>query len=41
MRNLENIKQLLATYDINNEMLALDLAIFVAKAERNQILEVM
>ncbi len=38
MENLDKIKSLLAQYSISNDMLALDLAILVAQAERNQLL---
>lgn len=37
MENLDTIKNILATYNIDNEILALELAILVAKAERAQI----
>jgi hypothetical protein len=41
MDNLTKIKALLASYSISNEMLALDIAIMVAQAERSQIIKDM
>lgn len=41
MERLDEITDLLAKYEIDNKLLALDIAILVAHAERSQIIKDM
>jgi len=39
METLQEVKLLLAKYEVDNDMLAIDLAILVVKHERAQLIE--